>query len=59
MKDIDYDMLVNNLDHMINLLEFDSMRSPGKAKLNAPTLESLYNMKERYAKATSKKGGTK
>ena len=35
---------------MIDTLEYDSMRSGGKAKLNADTLNSLYTMKAMYEK---------
>ena len=55
MHDIDYKMLEDNLDKMINLLEYDSMRSPGKAKLNSQHLHSLYELKDRYTKMNSKK----
>jgi hypothetical protein len=34
---------------MINLLEYDSMRSAGKCKINAGTLETLINLKKHYA----------
>ena len=45
MKDIDYSLIILNYEKMINILEFDSMRSAGKAKLNAPTVESMYMMR--------------
>ena len=48
MNVIDYEALIMNLDKMINLLEYDSMRSPGKAKLNSQHLHSLYELKDRY-----------
>lgn len=48
MKQIDYEILLKNVYLMINLLEFDSMRSGGKCKMNAPTLESLFAMADRY-----------
>ena len=48
MNEINYDDLLKNVKQMINLLEFDAMRSPGKAKLNSQHLESLYNLKDRY-----------
>ena len=63
MYEIDYNKLIQNYDQMINTLEYDSMRSGGKAKLNAPTLQSLYVMKEKYeakivpAKKEVKKNG--
>ena len=55
MHDIDYKVLEENLDKMINLLEYDSMRSAGKAKLNSQHLQSLYDLKDRYSKMNSKK----
>ena len=42
MKTIDKEDLTRNLEEMINLLEYDSMRSPGKAKLNSQHLHSMY-----------------
>ena len=48
MKEIDYDVLLDNVKKMINLLEYDSMRSSGKAKMNAATLESLFVLETRY-----------
>lgn len=54
-RDINYEQLINNIEEMISLLEFDAMRSAGKAKLNAGNLESLYNLLDRYnAKAPAK-----
>jgi len=35
---------------MINTLEYDAMRSAGKAKLNAATLTDLHSLRERYIK---------
>ena len=65
MNNIDYTKLLDNINTMINLLEYDSMRSAGKAKLNSQHLHSLYFLQERYeanvakaskaTKATSKK----
>jgi len=49
MNTIDYEQLVSNLKNMINLLEYDSMRSPGKAKLNCNQLEAMYGLLGRYA----------
>ena len=48
IHDIDYDVLLDNVDRMINLLEFDSMRSSGKTKLNSQHLHSMYYLKEKY-----------
>ena len=59
---IDYVQLLKNVEEMISLLEFDSMRSAGKCKLNAGHLDSLYNLKKIYeAKITPmpKKGKEK
>jgi hypothetical protein len=56
MYEINYNQLIQNYDQMINTLEYDSMRSGGKAKLNAETLFHLYTMKEKYqAKITPAK----
>ena len=57
MNIIDYSLLLENIDRMINLLEYDSMRSSGKAKMNSQHLQSLYDLKDRYeAKLKSKPG---
>ena len=50
MRKIEYDKILENLNEMINALEFDSMRSGGKMKVNAETLVHLYTLKERYTK---------
>ena len=56
VNEINYEALLKNVDQMINLLEFDSMRSAGKCKLNSIHLESLYVLKDRYeAKINSNK----
>ena len=55
MNVIDYDKLLVNINTMINLLEFDGMRSPGKAKLNSQHLHSLYYLKELYENKIPKK----
>ena len=52
---IDYVELLKKLDEMINLLEFDSMRSAGKMKLNSQHLHSLYFLKELYESKLPKK----
>ena len=39
---IEKEDIKENLLNMINLLEYDSMRSPGKAKLNSQHLHSMY-----------------
>ena len=53
--DIDYKVLLNNIVKMINLLEFDAMRSSGKAKLNSQHLHSLIFLKEKYESKLKKK----
>ena len=55
MHEVDYDKLYENLIKMINLLEYDSMRSSGKTKLNSQHLHSMYELKDRYSKMISKK----
>jgi len=50
IKPIDYKVLLNNITAMINLLEFDAMRSAGKAKLNSGNIVDLYVLKDRYEK---------
>ena len=54
MHTIDYEMLVGNIKQMINLLEFDAMRSSGKAKLNSQHLHSLYFLLEKYESKSKK-----
>ena len=50
-KVVEYDKLLINLKEMINVLEYDSMRSPGKAKLNSSTLVAMYDLVDRYEAA--------
>jgi len=45
---INYETLLENVVGMIGLLEYDSMRSAGKCKLNSNNLVSLYALKDRY-----------
>jgi hypothetical protein len=47
-RSIDYETLLENVVGMIGLLEYDSMRSAGKCKLNSNNLVSLYTLKDRY-----------
>ena len=49
MNNIDYEQLIANIKNMINLLEYDSMRSPGKAKLNCNQLEAMHGLLDRYS----------
>ena len=51
---IDYVKLLDNVDTMINLLEYDALRSSGKAKMNSQHLHSLYELKDRYMKLAPK-----
>ena len=52
---IDYPHLIQNIDEMINTLEYDSSRSGGKTKLNCDKLVNLYSLRERYSKVIEKK----
>ena len=45
---VDYDKILDNIDTMINLLEYDAMRSSGKMKLNSQHLHSLHYLKDVY-----------
>jgi hypothetical protein len=56
---IDYKQVISNMEEMIGVLEYDSMRSPGKAKMNAMTLMSLYSCVDRYTAMLAKKAVTK
>ena len=51
---IDYPHLINNLNEMINTLEYDSSRSGGKTKLNCDKIYYMYALKERYSKVSEK-----
>ena len=51
---IDYPHLIQNINEMINTLEYDSMRSGGKTKLNCDRLFYLYSQKDRYSKMLEK-----
>ena len=58
MRTIDYMKLKDNVDLMINTLEWDSMRSGGKTKNNATELVALYQLQDRWTqvpKITPKK----
>jgi hypothetical protein len=60
MREIDLETLIKNYSDMINTLEYDSMRSAGKAKINADTLVNLYSLVERYTqKLNSQKSAPK
>ena len=49
MRIIDYMKLKDNVDLMINTLEWDSMRSGGKTKNNATELVALYQLQDRWS----------
>ena len=48
VHEINYVKLLQNVNQMIDLLEYDSMRSSGKCKMNSQHLHSLYFLKEKY-----------
>jgi len=50
VRTINYEELVKNYETMIETLEYDSMRSAGKAKLNAEVLVGLHSLRDRYLK---------
>jgi len=54
IKPIDYQRLLDNVNQMINLLEYDAMRGSGKCKLNAANIADLYQLKDRYEAAIGK-----
>ena len=54
-RTIDYQALLDNLDLMINTMEFDSQRSAGKCKMNANNYNELVAMRETVAKKLVKK----
>ena len=54
LHEIDYDVLLDNTNRMINLLEFDALRSSGKMKLNSQHLHSLYYLKEKFESKVKK-----
>jgi len=56
MRKIDYDKILSNIDTMINTLEYDSIRSGGKVKMNAEDLLNLIELRKHYiAKQNSNK----
>ena len=54
IHDIKYDVLLDNVNTMINLLEFDSQRSSGKMKLNSQHLHSLLWLQDHYENKVKK-----
>ena len=50
VREINKTELLYNIETMINTLEYDSMRSAGKTKVNCSLLVSLYTLKDIYKK---------
>lgn len=59
MRAIDKSVIIENLDQMINALEYDSMRSAGKCKMNADALVNMYTLKGIYESELKTKPATK
>ena len=59
VHNIDYDAILDNIETMIDLLEYDSSRSPGKMKLNSQHLHSLLWLQEKYEAKNKKPTTTK
>lgn len=55
MRTIDIDALLNNYKEMINTLEYDSMRSAGKAKINSEKLIHMHSLVNHYTKIKNSK----
>lgn len=51
---INYTTLLMNVEQMINLLEYDAMRSAGKAKVNVHSIHALYELADRYTEMLTK-----
>ena len=58
MRMVDIEQLHTHVVDMINTLEYDSMRSPGKTKMNAQNLAALYDLKDRYEAMMKKSSKT-
>ena len=52
--EVDHVKILDNIDTMINLLEYVAMRSSGKMKLNSQHLHSLYYLKDIYESKVKK-----
>jgi len=50
VREVNKTEVLFNVETMINTLEYDSMRSPGKTKVNAGLLVNLYALKDIYIK---------
>ena len=49
-----YERMLDNIETMVKLLEYDSERSPGKMKLNSQHLHSLLWLKDHYMEKVKK-----
>ena len=58
-REINYQDLLENLDMMINTMEYDSQRSAGKCKMNANNYNELVKMRETISKKVVKKSPPK
>lgn len=56
IREINRDKLLENLETLINTLEYDASRSAGKMKVAADQLVAAYELLDRY---TAKKSGPK
>ena len=59
VREINHKDLLENIETMINTLEYDSSRSGGKTKLNCDKLVNLYALRERYSKVLEEKNSKK
>jgi hypothetical protein len=50
VREINRTDLLENIETMINTLEYDSMRSAGKTKLNCSLLVDLHTLRDLYRK---------
>ena len=48
MRKIDEQKILDNINTMINTLEYDCMRSGGKTKINSNDLVNLITLKKHY-----------
>lgn len=58
MRSIDYNILVENCEDIINTLEHDSMRSSGKMKMNSDQILALYKILPIYKEKVVKQKPT-
>jgi hypothetical protein len=58
MRSIDYNILVENCEDIINTLEHDSMRSSGKMKMNSDQILALYKLLPIYKEKVVKQKPT-